>query len=645
MALPYTFADRSGRVPASYLDADFSYLNGLIEAVEEVADAAATTLATLSALRQYTGAATSALVKCRTTAGDRGGGVWTFRTGDQSSNVTNDPQGGIWAAPDSAPTGASGAWQRQFDGPLVASWFGAKGDNAAIDTTPVNGAITCANAQTFPINIYFLPGQYLIDAALNPIRKGVRLFSDGPRSAILVFSGNYDCITLAGANGARCADSGLYNIGMYCDGMTGGNAIVVNWAQDIVISNVLLVNAFNPIYIRQAGNTQITYCDIQPIRGTYGIKAYGDGTTQNGEVDKVDVVLLTGTTLQNAPTPSVTDSTADLVWLDGYVQTVDVSALRLLCGKRGMRITNTPGVAYPLWPSFINGMNLQVENSYLENVRGDYVNGLNITGGFFVGSQTENGLYFGPNASKINIGLSEIRGNFLHGAQFDGSSDVNSVANNVYKNSQTGSTTKSGIYLGPTSVTGFKSVAGNSGKLAAAGVYTENQKNGIEVAAATKAVSDATDLSGNATAPYSGTLAVIEDGVSVGALFTAASTLGFLGRSGMTAPSDGVLALFNAAQTGFLRLLFGGTSASFPALKRVNASLATVLANDSDYADHLAQFFQTMTALITATNGGSTAAFTANMIGATSGPATAAQHGWVRMKDNAGGLIWVPVWK
>lgn len=32
MAVPYTFADKTGNVPASYLDADFAYLAALIEA-------------------------------------------------------------------------------------------------------------------------------------------------------------------------------------------------------------------------------------------------------------------------------------------------------------------------------------------------------------------------------------------------------------------------------------------------------------------------------------------------------------------------------------------------------------------------------------------------------------------------------------
>ena len=51
-----------------------------------------------------------------------------------------------------------------------------------------------------------------------------------------------------------------------------------------------------------------------------------------------------------------------------------------------------------------------------------------------------------------------------------------------------------------------------------------------------------------------------------------------------TAQSDGVLTLFDAATTSFGRLQFGGTTSSFPAIKRSGAGLQVVLADDSGYA-------------------------------------------------------------
>ena len=48
--------------------------------------------------------------------------------------------------------------------------------------------------------------------------------------------------------------------------------------------------------------------------------------------------------------------------------------------------------------------------------------------------------------------------------------------------------------------------------------------------------------------------------------------------------SAGVLTLLNAALDGFNRLQFGGTTSSFPALKRSSTVLQSRLADDSDFA-------------------------------------------------------------
>lgn len=59
------------------------------------------------------------------------------------------------------------------------------------------------------------------------------------------------------------------------------------------------------------------------------------------------------------------------------------------------------------------------------------------------------------------------------------------------------------------------------------------------------------------------------------------SYINFLGRSAITSPSDGVLYLQNNASNDFARLQFGGTTSSFPALKRSSTTLAIRLADDS----------------------------------------------------------------
>lgn len=64
----------------------------------------------------------------------------------------------------------------------------------------------------------------------------------------------------------------------------------------------------------------------------------------------------------------------------------------------------------------------------------------------------------------------------------------------------------------------------------------------------------------------------------------------FANRGRLQPASDGVVTLQNSAQNDFGRLQFGGTTSSFPALKRNSTALETKLADDSAYAPHAMQY-------------------------------------------------------
>jgi hypothetical protein len=68
-------------------------------------------------------------------------GLFRFVAGNLSARVAADPRQGLYVAPQSDPTGASGAWVRLFDGPLRAEWFGAVGDNATDDRPAIQAAL------------------------------------------------------------------------------------------------------------------------------------------------------------------------------------------------------------------------------------------------------------------------------------------------------------------------------------------------------------------------------------------------------------------------------------------------------------------------------------------------------------------------
>jgi hypothetical protein len=63
----------------------------------------------------------------------------------------------------------------------------------------------------------------------------------------------------------------------------------------------------------------------------------------------------------------------------------------------------------------------------------------------------------------------------------------------------------------------------------------------------------------------------------------AGGQIGFSGRSNLLSSADGVLVLANAALADFGRLQFGGTTSSFPALKRSTTILQGRLADDSAF--------------------------------------------------------------
>ncbi len=83
----------------------------------------------------------------RATAGDGGAGFFRFSSSDESTNVsadevtTSEGDGGIWVAPGTDKTGASGAWELLFKYPIRPELYGAKFD--AVNVT--DGAITASD--------------------------------------------------------------------------------------------------------------------------------------------------------------------------------------------------------------------------------------------------------------------------------------------------------------------------------------------------------------------------------------------------------------------------------------------------------------------------------------------------------------------
>jgi hypothetical protein len=68
-------------------------------------------------------------------------GLFVFDPSDLSSEVAADRSQGMHVAPQSDPSGASGAWVRRKSGAVEARWFGAKGDGVTDEASAIQAAI------------------------------------------------------------------------------------------------------------------------------------------------------------------------------------------------------------------------------------------------------------------------------------------------------------------------------------------------------------------------------------------------------------------------------------------------------------------------------------------------------------------------
>lgn len=90
-------------------------------------------------------------------------GLFVWSASNLSAEVTLDTQQGIYVAPASATTGASGAWVRKYSGPIDIRWFGAvSGTGVGDQQAAISGALTVAAGRQVHIPV----GQWRIDSGI-----------------------------------------------------------------------------------------------------------------------------------------------------------------------------------------------------------------------------------------------------------------------------------------------------------------------------------------------------------------------------------------------------------------------------------------------------------------------------------------------
>lgn len=145
-------------------------------------------------------------------------GLFLWVGSDLSSEVAFDTQQGIYVAPTSDPTGTTGAWVRQFDGNVHASWFGGH----------LQAAMTVSDFLEKQLYLGEKGDSYTINSGLT-VPDGLTVFSNlfgGTGAKIIASNGNYRALTLGqgakligieiegpGNDAYNISSQGIYQIG------------------------------------------------------------------------------------------------------------------------------------------------------------------------------------------------------------------------------------------------------------------------------------------------------------------------------------------------------------------------------------------------------------------------------------------------
>ena len=179
------------------------------------------------------------------------GGTFIWNAANLSTSVTFDPGQGIYVAPTADTTGASGAWVRQYTGPVDWKWWGANPDAVVIDPnglgydtlTAQSWAATSGGQVTFTTT------------SAHSVAVGVSFTISG--SSPIGYNGSF--VAIAGTSGSTLVAALVSN--------PGGSSTLGTLCGPTIVSatdNGLAFNYFN-IWARNQGTVS-----VQPSAGTYG---------------------------------------------------------------------------------------------------------------------------------------------------------------------------------------------------------------------------------------------------------------------------------------------------------------------------------------------------------------------------------------
>lgn len=191
---------------------------------------------------------------------DSRGGLFQFTAGPLTSEVSADEvtsgqgDGGVYVAPASDPTGASGAWVRMYNGNVNAKWYGVVGDGTTDDTAAGQAAI---DATTDGSTLFFPLGTYVGNWV---IKSGVIIQGEGCGPTGTVFE--------------PAVNDAVFKT------PTGTSITRIGW-RDLRINGDVTMNAQDGIVLRQTTASTFTdHVDLYNVHiancGRYGVHLYGE---------------------------------------------------------------------------------------------------------------------------------------------------------------------------------------------------------------------------------------------------------------------------------------------------------------------------------------------------------------------------------
>ncbi len=137
----------------------------------------------------------SIYVSGRTVIGDGYEGTFGWNSSDLSAEVTNDPQHGIYVAPN-GQTGSGGAWVRQYKGLPYPEWFGGATSSAVQAALNFSGKLQFVPGGTYNLGAITYTGKVIIHGNGATINSDVVTFTITNGSGSLIKDINFGVQTL-----------------------------------------------------------------------------------------------------------------------------------------------------------------------------------------------------------------------------------------------------------------------------------------------------------------------------------------------------------------------------------------------------------------------------------------------------------------